>query len=127
MNIQKYMTQARMIARRLIPVGSENDERYEKLINQIKIVSTDRGFKVVWETDNSPHMIYQNEGFEHYKTGDFIDVHQGFIEESFRQITEYIYNDIAGNREFTNNIFKQALDKPLPKSGIGKYLSIQED
>ena len=47
----------------------------------------------VYHTGRVPHIIYQEEGFIHWITGEFIDVNKGFISNiSVGKVERYVYS-----------------------------------
>lgn len=51
----------------------------------------------IYNTDEVDYIIYQEEGYTHYKSGQFIDVNKGFISEKAEgKINRFIYSEQLG-------------------------------
>lgn len=63
----------------------------------ISYFETPREITAVYNTAQLPYIIYQEEGFTHYRSGKFIDVNKGFISvKATGKIERLIYSDMLG-------------------------------
>lgn len=59
----------------------------------------------IYDTVAVPYIVYQNEGFTHYISGNFIKVHQGFVDKSITEAKMVIAHQSAGF-DYERNAFR---------------------
>lgn len=80
----------------------------------------------VYNTNRVPHIIYQEEGFTHYRSKKFISVNQGFISiKAEGKISRHLYNEVLGipqNNLENNQILIENQSKIMVELGADYFV-----
>lgn len=75
-------------------------KKYKNGAKSIKIGITEQNF------EDTKHLYFQNYGYEHYKNGERVEVHLGWMEDSFEKVKEKVSEDIKDKiRDEINKIW----------------------
>lgn len=62
----------------------------------IAYFETDDEIMATYQTQTVPYIIYQNEGFIHWRSGKLVKVNQGFVKRGHEKLERLIYSNFLG-------------------------------